>query len=100
MQISVTSFRRQIVQIKSIKFSLNLLYHVEGCSEFVGPTFSSMHPGITVPSQEMSQRWRAVHNTVPDLTGQRFEPQTSSLQTKTLLLLDNNNERILLLKRK
>ena len=27
----------------------------------------------------MSQRWRAVGNTVSDLTGPRFEPQTSHL---------------------
>ena len=75
--VSVISFRWQIVQIKSIQSSLNLMYYVVGCSEFVGPIFSSMRPGITVPSKEMSQPWRAVHKTVPDLTGQRFEPQTS-----------------------
>ena len=27
--------------------------------------------------EEMSQRWRVVGNTVSDLTGPRFEPQTS-----------------------
>ena len=76
------------------------MYYVEGCSEFVGPIFSSLRPGNTVSSKEMSQRWRTVHKTAPDLTGLRFKPQTSSLETKTLLLLDNNNQRILLLKRK
>ena len=30
----------------------------------------------TVPLEEMSQQWQAVGNTVSDLTGQRFEPQT------------------------
>ena len=36
-----------------------------------------MHPGNTAPFKEMLQRWRAVGNTVSDLTGPRFEPQTS-----------------------
>ena len=31
----------------------------------------------TAPFEEMSQRWRAVGNTVSDLTGPRFERQTS-----------------------
>ena len=31
----------------------------------------------TAPFEEMSQRWRAVGNTVSDLTGPRFEPLTS-----------------------
>ena len=30
----------------------------------------------TPPFAEMSQRWRAVGNTVSDLTGPKFEPQT------------------------
>ena len=50
--VSVISFRWQIVQIKSIKTSLNLLYYVEGWSEFVGPIFSSLHPIITVSSKK------------------------------------------------
>ena len=75
--VSVISSRWEIVQIKSIKSSLNLLYYVEGCSEFVGPIFSSLRPGITVSSKKMSQRWRTVHKTMPNLTDQRFEPQTS-----------------------
>ena len=75
--VSAINFRWQIVQIKSIKFSLNLLYYVEGCREFVGPIFSSLRPGNTVPFKEMLLRCQAFHKTVPDLTGPRFEPQTS-----------------------
>ena len=75
--VFVLSFRWQIVQIKSIKSSLNLLYYVEGCSEFVGPISSPLRPGNTVPFKEMSQRWQPVYKTVPDLTGPRFKPQTS-----------------------
>ena len=37
----------------------------------------SLRPGNTTPFKEMSQRWRAVGNTVADLTSPRFEPQTS-----------------------
>ena len=33
--------------------------------------------GNTAPFEKMSQRWRAVGNTVFDLTSQRFEPRTS-----------------------
>ena len=45
--------------------------------ELAGPISASLRPGNTAPSKEMSQRWRAVGNTVSDLTGPRFEPQTS-----------------------
>ena len=34
--------------------------------------------GYTASYEEISQRWRAVDNTVSDLIGPRFEPQTSS----------------------
>ena len=33
--------------------------------------------GNTAPFEEMSQRWQAVGNTVSDLTGPKFESQTS-----------------------
>ena len=34
-------------------------------------------PGSTVPFEEMSQRWRAIGNTVSNLTDLIFEPRTS-----------------------
>ena len=37
----------------------------------------SLRPGYTVPFEEMLQRWRAVGNTLSDLTGPIFESQTS-----------------------
>ena len=46
-------------------------------NELVGPISASLRPGNTAPFEEMSQRWRSVGNTVSDLTGPRFEPQTS-----------------------
>ena len=36
-----------------------------------------LRPGNTASFKEMSQRWQAIGNTVLDLTGPRFEPQTS-----------------------
>ena len=42
-----------------------------------GPIPASLRPGNTAPFEEMSQRWQLVGNTVSDLTGLRFEPQTS-----------------------
>ena len=45
-------------------------------NEFTGPTSASLRPGNTALFTEMLQRWRAVGNTVSDLTGPRFEPQT------------------------
>ena len=46
------------------------------------PIFASLHPGNTARFKEMLQRWRAVGNTVSDLTGPRFEPQTSRSKDK------------------
>ena len=52
------------------------------CNEFAGTISASLRPGNTAPFEEMSQRWRAVGNTVSDLTGPRFEPQTSRSRDK------------------
>ena len=38
--------------------------------------------GNTAPFEEMTQRWRAVGNTLFDLTGPRFEPRTSCSRDK------------------
>ena len=63
-------------QIKS-NLSLYSLHYAEACNELAGPISASLRPGNTAPFEEMLQRWRAVGNTVSDLTGPRFEPQTS-----------------------
>ena len=63
-------------QIKS-NLSLYSLHYAEACNKLAGPISASLRPGNTAPFEEMSQRWRAVGNTVSDLTGPRFEPQTS-----------------------
>ena len=71
-----SAFQKILNQIKS-NFSLYSLYYAEACNELAGPISASLRPGNTAPFEEMLQRWRAVGNTVSDLTGLRFEPQTS-----------------------
>ena len=61
----------------SFFLSLYSLYYAEAWNELAGPISASLRPGNAAPFEEMSQRWRAVGNTVSDLTGLRFEPQTS-----------------------
>ena len=67
---SLNAFR---THIKS-NFSLYLLLYAEACNELAGPISASLRPGYTAPFEKMSQRWRAVGNTVSNLTGPRFEP--------------------------
>ena len=64
---------------ETYKSSLSLysLYYADSCNEFAGPIFKSLRPGNTAYFEEMPQRLRAVGNTASDLTGPRFEPQTS-----------------------
>ena len=58
-------------------FLLYSLYYAEACYELAGPNSALLRPGNTVSLEKMSQLWRAVGNKVFDLTGSRFEPQTS-----------------------
>ena len=53
-----------------------LLYYAKACNELAGSISASLRLDSTA-SLEMSQWWRAVDNTVSDLTGPRLEPQTS-----------------------
>ena len=65
--------------------SLHSLYYAKACNELAGPISASLRPGSTVSFEEMSQRRRAVGNTLSDLTGPRFNlirppaPETSAL---------------------
>ena len=53
-------------------------YYDEACNQFAGPFFPSSCPGKTlILFKEILRRWRAVCNTVSDLTGPRFEPHNS-----------------------
>ena len=49
----------------------------EAYNEFAGPISASLCLGNTAPFKEMSQRLRAVGNTVSDLNSSRLEPKTS-----------------------
>ena len=66
--------------------ALYLLCYAEACNKFAGPISMSLRPGNTDSFEEMSQRWRAVGNTVTDLTGPSFELQTSRPRNNTLPL--------------
>ena len=57
---------------KFYQILLYSLYYAETCIECAGPISASLRPGNTASFEEMSQRWRAVGNTVPDLTGLRY----------------------------
>ena len=63
-------------QIK-LNIFLYSLYYAEACFEFAGYTSTSLRPCNTALFQEMLERWQGVSNTVSNLTGSRFEPQTS-----------------------
>ena len=63
--------------VTKLNLSLYLLYYVEAYNEIAGPIFASLRPGNTVSFEEMLKRWRAAVNIMSDLTGPRFEIQTS-----------------------
>ena len=65
------------LKYSQIKSSLYSLYYAEACNKFAGSIFASLRPSNAASLEEMSQRWRVVGNTVFDLTGTRFEPNTS-----------------------
>ena len=66
-----------------IKFVITLvLYYAKACNKFVGPISASLHAVNTAHFKEMPKRWRAVGNTVSDLTDPRFKPQTSRYRCK------------------
>ena len=56
--------------------SLYSLNYAQAYNEFAGSISAPLRPGNAAPLEAMSQQWRAVGNTVFDLTGPRFEPQT------------------------
>ena len=62
--------------------SLYSLYYDEAWNELTEPISASLRPGNTASFEEVSQRRQAVGNTVSDLTGPRFKPQTSRSRDK------------------
>ena len=56
-----------IVYAYQIKYFIIIAVSAEACNK-LGPIFASLRAGNIVRFEEMSQRWRAVGNTVSDLT--------------------------------
>ena len=70
---------RLIYLLNCCKSNLSLYsqYYAEACDKFAGLISASLRPGNTASFEKMSQRRRAVGNAASDLTGPRFESQTS-----------------------
>ena len=64
----------KLIKPNSLLFSL---YYDEACYEFAGLSSASLRPGSAAFFEEILQWWRAVGKTPSDLTGMRFESQTS-----------------------
>ena len=71
------SFRGQYFCLEEHRPLLPPLVAALACDEFAGPIYASLRPGNTASFEEMLQRLQTVDNTMSDLTGPRFEPQTS-----------------------
>ena len=56
---------------KKSEFVLHLLLYAEACNEWADPILVSSRVIDITSKEEMSQRWRAMDNTVPDLIGLR-----------------------------
>ena len=63
--------------------SLYSLYYAKACNGFAGHIFESMRLGNTALFEEISQRWRAVRNTLSGLTGPNFELQMRTCYCST-----------------
>ena len=66
--------QRILANIFRIRFARIISRYLADTSRYI---FASLRPGSTAPFEEISQRERAVGNTLSDLTGPRFEPHTS-----------------------
>ena len=67
-------------QIKS--FIILSVIRRSDVTSVAGPISASLRPGNTDPFEKMSQRRRAVGNTVSNLTGPRFEPLDFQRRTR------------------
>ena len=74
-----------ILQIKS-NLSLHSLYYAEACYELAGPIFASSRQGNAVAFEVMSQRWRTVGNTVPNLNCRDLNVRPPATETNALTL--------------
>ena len=72
LKLSLPIFFSLSQNIKS-NFRLYSLYDAETCNKLRGPSRVIAPAANTVPFQDMSQYWRAVGNTVFDLTGPTYK---------------------------
>ena len=79
---SVLKITYDVSSLHQSNLSLFSLHYVETCNKLAWPISMSLCPGNTAPFEEMLQRWRAVGNTVSNLTGTKFEPQISRSRDK------------------
>ena len=83
MKNFVISKEKNFINLFLLLAESNQMFHYarcitpKACIEFTGLISASLRPGNAVPFNEMLQRWRVVGNTVSNLTGPRFETQTS-----------------------
>ena len=76
-------------KIKIIIFLIGLaLLYAEEVAESIS---LSLRPGNIAPFEKMLQRWRAVGNTLSDLTGPRFEPSTSRSRDQCIIRDDERS---------
>ena len=66
----------QLIFVTQIKFFVILAVLRRSVLRVSSPISASLRPRYTA-FEEMSQQWQAIGNTVSDLTGPRFAPQTS-----------------------
>ena len=59
-----------------------LLHYAEACNEFAGHISAAWRQWAKELFLKKYQKWRAIGNTVSDLTGARFELQTSRSRSK------------------
>ena len=71
-----------MITLQRSNLSLYSLYYAEAWNELTGPISASLRPDNTASFEEVLQRRQAIGNTVSDLTGPRFEPQTSRSRDK------------------
>ena len=60
-------------------FSLYSLSYAEACNGLAGPISASLLPDLTASFGKMSQLWRAVGNTLPDLNLRPPAPEANEL---------------------
>ena len=89
MQVLIIVYSLKLSVFKSYLL-LHSLYYAEVCNELAGPIYVPLRQANRAPFEEMLQRWQTVCKTVFDLTGLRFEHQTSCSKDERVFLRRTN----------